>query len=158
MGGLAARAWQAGGVSEEQDAGTPDSGAAAGAAPGAREGVTTAAAVVAAVEALAVAAYAVVIGISALAEPGSIAAAPVVVVIFLIFAAGIAACARGLWLRRRAARTPFGVIQLFGLVTGWTLTQGDGDPTHLVGYAVLAISVVGIALVMSPGVGRDLQT
>ncbi|MFN8157648.1 MAG: hypothetical protein U0R68_09525 [Candidatus Nanopelagicales bacterium] len=126
--------------------------------PARRETATTAAAVLAGIEALAVALYAVSIGLAALRSPGSVASAPVVVVIFLVFALGIAACARGLWLRRRAARTPFGVIQLFGLVTGWTLTQGDGDSTHLVGYAVLAVSVVGIALVMSPAVGRDLQT
>lgn len=126
--------------------------------PGRREAPTTAAAVIAGIEAVAVAAYAVVIGLSALTTPGSIAAAPVVVITFLLFAVGIAACARGLWLRRRAARTPFGVIQLFGLVTGWTLTQGDGDTTHYAGYAVLVLSVVGIALVINPALGRDLET
>lgn len=126
--------------------------------PGPREAPTTAAAVLAGIEAVAVAAYAVVIGLSALTTPGSIAAAPVVVITFLLFAVGIAACARGLWLRRRAARTPFGVIQLFGLVTGWTLTQGDGDTTHYAGYAVLVLSVVGIALVINPALGRDLET
>lgn len=124
---------------------------------GERSGATTAAAVLAGIEAGAVAAYAAVIGVSALVSPGSIAAAPVVVITFLLFALGIAACARGLWLLRRAARTPFGVIQLFGLVTGWTLTQGDGDGTHYIGYVVLVLSLVGIALVINPALGRDLQ-
>lgn len=152
-------------MSEEQGA-TPEGAAAGGGAPTAgdgqlperREAPTTAAAVLAGLEALAVAAYAVGIGVAALGAPGTISAAPVVVVIFLLFAAGIAACARGLWLRRRAARTPFGVVQLFGLVTGWTLTQGDGDSTHYAGYAVLVVSLVGIALVINPALGRDLQT
>ena len=143
-------------VSEEQ--GAEPAGTAEEPRSEGREAPTTAAAVLAGVEALAVAAYAVGIGIAALNAPGTISAAPVVVVIFLLFAAGIAACARGLWLRRRAARTPFGVVQLFGLVTGWTLTQGDGDSTHYVGYAVLVLSLVGIALVINPALGRDLDT
>jgi hypothetical protein len=49
------------------------------------------------------------------------------------------------------------VVQLFGLVVGWTLTQGDGDVVHRAGYAVLAVSVVGIALVMSPAVSEALE-
>ena len=67
------------------------------------------------------------------------------------------ACGRALWQRRRAARTPFGVIQLFGLVVGWTLTQGDGDLTHRIGYAVLVGSVIGIALAISPALGEALE-
>ena len=47
---------------------------------------------------------------------------------------------------------------MFGLVIGWTLTQGDGDLVHRLGYAVLAVSVVGIALVMSPAVGEALDS
>ena len=49
-------------------------------------------------------------------------------------------------------------MQLFGLVIGWTLTQGDGDLTHRIGYVVLAVSVVGIALVLSPGLGDALDS
>ncbi len=103
-------------------------------------------------------AYAVGIAVSAARSPGSVAAAPAEIVVYLVLAIGIAACARGLWLRRRWARTPFGVVQLFGLVVGWTLTQGDGDLVHRVGYAVLAVSVVGIALVMAPAVGEALDS
>ena len=78
--------------------------------------------------------------------------------LYLVFAAGILVVARALWRRRAAARTPFVVAQLFGLVTGWTLTQGDGDLVHRIGYAVLAVSVVGIALAMSPAVGESLDS
>jgi hypothetical protein len=142
--------WQAGGVSDDHLSGAVE--------PAARDRTVVAAVAVASVEAAAVAAYAVGIGVAAVANPGSVSAAPVAVAIFLVFAAGILACARGLWRRRRAARTPFGIVQLFGLVVGWTLTQGDGDSTHVAGYAVLVASVVGIALVVSPALGRELQT
>lgn len=131
---------------------TPDAPAAG------RPGALVAAAVIAVLEALALTAYAVGIGVSALQNPGSVAAAPVEIVLYLIFAAGLVAIARGLWGRRAIARTPFAVAQMFGLVIGWTLTQGDGDLVHRLGYAVLAVSVVGIALVMSPAVGEALDS
>ena len=37
------------------------------------------------------------------------------------------------------------------------MTQGDGDGTHYIGYVVLVLSLVGIALVINPALGRDLQ-
>ena len=127
-------------------------------AAAARPGLLLAAVAVAALEAVALTAYAVGIAVSTLQDGSAVAAAPVEIVIYLLFALGIALSARGLWLRRRSARTPFGVIQLFGVVVGWTLTQGDGDLTHRVGYAVLAVAVVGIALVISPGLGDALDS
>jgi hypothetical protein len=134
-------------------------GAAAPQEPGtvARPGALVAAVVLAVLEGLAIAAYAVTIGVSALQTSGSPAAPPVEIALYLIFAAGLLAIARGLWNRRSMARTPFAVAQLFGLVTGWTLTQGDGDLVHRLGYVVLAASVVGIALIMSPAVGESLD-
>jgi len=124
----------------------------------ARPAALVAAVGIAVLEAVALTAYAVGIGISAAQNPGSIAAAPVEIVLYLVFAACLGAIARGLWHRRAIARTPFGVAQLFGLVVGWTLTQGDGDLVHRLGYAVLAVSVVGIALVMSPAVAESLDS
>ena len=127
--------------------------------PGAptRPPLLLAAVAVAVLEAVALAAYAVGIGLSTLEDSTAVAAAPVEIVIYLLFALGIGLCAYGLWQRRRAARTPFGVVQLFGVVIGWTLTQGDGDLTHRIGYVVLAVSVVGIALVISPALGDSLD-
>ncbi len=136
-------------MSEQQTPGAPAAG---------RPGPLVAAVVIAVLEALALTAYAVGIGVSAVQNPGSVAAAPVEIVLYLIFAAGLVAIARGLWGRRSVARTPFAVAQMFGLVIGWTLTQGDGDLVHRLGYAVLAVSVVGIALVMSPAVGEALDS
>jgi hypothetical protein len=117
-----------------------------------------AAVAVAVLQTAALIAYSLGIGISDLQDSGSLAAAPVEIVIYLLFAVGIAFCAWGLWRRKRSLRTPFGVVQLFGLVIGWTLTQGDGDLTHRIGYVVLAVSVVGIALVLSPGLGDALDS
>jgi len=102
-------------------------------------------------------AYSVGIGISDLQSSGNLAAAPVEIAIYLLFAVGVAVCGIGLWRRRRSARTPFGVVQLFGVIIGWTLTQGDGDLTHRIGYVVLAVAVVGIAVVISPGLGEGLD-
>ena len=113
---------------------------------------------VAVLECGAIVAYTAGIGLSAVQNPGSVASAPVEIVIYLLFAVGIGLCARGLWLRRRSARTPFGVAQLFGAVVGWTLTSGDGDLTHRIGYVVLGVSVVGIALVISPSLGDALDS
>ena len=124
---------------------------------GARSGALVAAVAVAALEAVALLAYAVSLAVASFQNPDSISAGPVVVAIFALFALGVGLCARGLWRRSRAARTPFGVAQLFGLVTGYTLVQGDGTATHLAGWGVLAVSVIGIALVMSPGVGTTLD-
>jgi hypothetical protein len=150
---ICARLWQGGAVTEGTDE-VRDGGARDGSA---RDGALVAATFVALIEGAALVAYAIGIGVSSLRSTDAEATSPVVVVIiYLLFAAGILVCARGLWTRRRAARTPFGVIQLFGLVIGWTLTQGDGEITHVIGYAVLAMSVVGVALVMSPALGREL--
>jgi hypothetical protein len=126
--------------------------------PSARTGLLLATIAVAVLETAALVAYALGIGISDLQDAGGVASAPVEIVIYLLFAVGIALCARGLWMRKRSARTPFGVVQLFGLIIGWTLTQGDGDLTHRIGYVVLAVSVVGIALVLSPGLGDSLDS
>jgi hypothetical protein len=112
---------------------------------------------IAVLETAALVAYSLGIGISDLQNSGSLAAAPVEIVIYLLFAVGVAVCGIGLWRRRRAARTPFGVVQLFGVIIGWTLTQGDGDLTHRIGYVVLAVAVVGIAVVMSPALGEALD-
>jgi len=126
--------------------------------PKARPRLLLAAVAVAVLEAAALVAYSLGIGISDLQDSKSLAAAPIEIVIYLLFACGIGFCAWGLWRRKRSARTPFGVAQLFGIIIGWTLTQGDGDLTHRIGYVVLAVSVVGIALVVSPGLGDALDS
>jgi len=124
---------------------------------GARPGALVAAVVIAAVEALGIAAYGLSIGLAGLQNPGSVAAPVVQVVLYLLFAAGIGATGWALWAQRHVARSPFVVIQLFALVVGYTLMQGDGASIHRLGWAVLAMGVIGIALAMSPLVSKALH-
>jgi hypothetical protein len=126
--------------------------------PSTRPPLLLAAIAVAVLEVAALVAYSLGIGISDLQDSGSLAAAPVEIVIYLLFAVGIGLCAWGLWRRRRSARTPFGVVQLFGIIIGWTLTQGDGDLTHRIGWVVLVVSLVGVAIVVSPRLGEALDS
>jgi len=126
-------------------------------APAARPGTLVAAVAIAVLQAAGLAAYAVALGISGIGAPDTGAAPLVELVVYLAFAAGLVAIARGLWGRRRAARTPFGVAQVFALIIGWTLVQGDGAAVDLPGYAALVTGVVGLACVISPAVGTALD-
>ena len=123
---------------------------------GRRPGALLAAVAIATVEAVGIAGYGISIGLAGLQNPGSVAAPIVQVILYFLFAAGIGTAAWGLWRQRQAARMPFVVIQLFALVVGYTLMQGDGDAIHRLGWAVLAMGVVGIALAISPLVGKSL--
>jgi hypothetical protein len=124
--------------------------------PGPRPRLLLAAAVVSAVEAVAVATYAVTIAISAASSGSVIAAAPIEVAVYLLFAAGIALVTKGVLSRRRIARAPYVLTQLFGLISGWTLVSGDGTDVHVYGWLVLVISLTGLALVMNRQVGEAL--
>lgn len=123
----------------------------------ARPGALKAAVAIAALEAAGIGAYGASIGVAGLQNPGTVSAPIVQIVIYLLFAAGIAVTGWALWNQRHVARTPFVVIQLFALVVGYTLMQGDGDGIHRLGWLVLGLGVVGIALAMSPLVGKSLQ-
>jgi hypothetical protein len=112
---------------------------------------------IAGLEALAILAYTAGIALSGTQNPGSVAAPAVEALIYLVFAVGIVLVVKGLWQRRRWSRTPFVVIQLFALVTGWTLLQGDGDSTHLIGWAVLIVAVAGLVCAFLPRTGEALD-
>ncbi len=124
---------------------------------GSRPPTLLAAIAIAALEGLAVLAYTAGIALSGTQNPGSVAAPAVEALIYLTFAVGIVLVVKGLWQRRRWSRTPFVVIQLFALVTGWTLLQGDGDSTHLIGWAVLVVAVVGLVCAFVPRTGEALD-
>lgn len=128
--------------------------AVAGAA--ARPRALLAAVVIGAVEAVGLVAYAIAIAISAWRVGEDGAAAPVQVVIYVLFALGITLVVRGLLSGRRLARGPYVVTQLFGLIVGWTLAAGDGTWVHLTGWIVLALSIAGIALMLNPAVSAAL--
>jgi hypothetical protein len=116
-----------------------------------------AAVVIALIEAAGLAAYAVAIGVSGIGAPDTGAAPLVELLVYLAFAAGLVAIARGLWSRRRAARTPFGIAQVFALIIGWTLVQGAGAVVDVPGYAALVLGVVGLACAFSPAWGEALD-
>ncbi len=115
-----------------------------------------AAAVLGALEAAAIAAYAVAIGVAAAGAGQDVASAPVEIVIYLLFAAGIALVVKGLLNRRRIARGPYVVTQMFGLIIGWTLASGDGAAVHVAGWIVLVVSLAGLALMINRQVGKVL--
>lgn len=116
-----------------------------------------AAAVVGIIEIVALLGLCIAIAIAAAGVTQDLAAAPAQIVIYAVFAAGIATIVKGLLSRRRIARVPFAITQVFALIVGWTLVHDGGNPANLVGYAVLAIGVVGIALVLNPAVGQALS-
>ena len=122
-----------------------------------RPGTLVAAVAISFVQAAGLAAYGVALGISGIGAPDTGAAPFVELLVYLALGAGLVAIARGLWSRRRAARTPFGIAQVFSLIIGWTLVQGDGLAVDLPGYAALALGVVGLACALSPAVGWALD-
>jgi hypothetical protein len=124
--------------------------------PGPRSRLLLATAAVSAVEALAVATYAVTIAVSAARSGSVVAAAPIEVAVYLLFAAGIALATKGVLSRRRIARAPYVLTQLFGVISGWTLVSGDGTDVHVYGWLVLLVSLTGLALAMNRQVGEAL--
>lgn len=124
---------------------------------GGRPPALLAAIAIAGLEALAILAYTAGIALSGAQNPGSVAAPAAEALIYLTFAVGIVLVVKGLWQRRRWSRTPFVVIQLFAIITGWTLLQGDGDSTHVVGLAVLVVAVVGLVCAFVPRTGEALD-
>jgi hypothetical protein len=114
-------------------------------------------AALAVLEAVAVLAYTIGILVSGAQNPTSVAAPFVEVVIYLLFVLGIVLVARGLWQRRRWARTPFFVVQLFGLVIAYTLLSGDGNDIHVLGWIVGLVSVVGVVAVFLPRTSEALD-
>lgn len=115
------------------------------------------AAAVGIVEVVALLGYCIAIAVTTASAGVDLAAAPAQIAIYAAFAAGIAIIAKGLLNKRRIARVPFALTQVFALIVGWTLTQDGGNAMHLLGYAVLAIGVLGIALVLNPAVSQALS-
>lgn len=126
------------------------------AAPPERPPALVAAAVLGALESAALVGYAVAIGVAAAGAGKDVAAAPAEIVVYLLFALGIGLVVKGLLNRRRIARGPYVVTQMFGLIVGWTLAAGDGLAVHVAGWAVLAVSLAGLALMFNRQVGQVL--
>lgn len=103
------------------------------------------------VEILALLGYTAAIGVSAANNPDTPSSPVAEVLIYLGFVAGMVAVVRGLARQQQWARTPFVVIQMFGLIIAWTLFSGDGPWVKVAGVAVALASVAGmLAILRSP--------
>jgi hypothetical protein len=123
----------------------------------ARPALLLAAAGIGAGEVLALVVYVIAIGFAAAGSGTDVASAPAEIVIYLLFALGIGLVVKGLLNRRRIARGPYIVTQMFGLIVGWTLASGDGAAVHVAGWIVLVASLAGIALMLNGQVAAALQ-
>lgn len=102
-------------------------------------------------EIVALLAYTVGIAVSAANHPDTPSSPIAEVIIYLLFAAGMAAVVRGLARAQQWARTPFGVIQMFGLIVAWTVFSGDGVWVKVAGAALGLLSAGGLlSLFRSP--------
>ena len=86
---------------------------------------------------------------------GSDLAPGVLVTVYFLFAVMIAAVTYLLLQQRRAARTPFLLIQAFGLVIAQPLVSGAN--TLVVGIVIIVTSVAAAALCLAPQSGKVLQ-
>ena len=112
------------------------------------------------VQAIALAAYGLSIigfelGGSTSGMQGSELAPGVLAVLYFVFAALIAFVTYALMQRKAGARTPFLLIQAFGVVVAQPLLAGSS--TMLIGVALITISVAAAAATLLPQSRRALQ-
>jgi len=93
----------------------------------------------------------VVVGISALHSQGSIGSTPTVAPlaltsIFIVFAVAVGAVCRGLLKGSRGARTPFMLIQVFVLISAYTLMTGQAGLYQAIGLLVAVLGIAGLAM------------
>lgn len=96
------------------------------------------------VEALGFVSYAVTILVVGLRQENTPSAPAVEAAIYLIFAALLAVIVWLLAKGNSAARSPFVLAQLFGLIISYTLIVGDGMTVKIIGGAIGVLSVAGL--------------
>lgn len=106
--------------------------------------------VIAGAEALAGGVLAVVVGIGALSSDLEVVVAVATVVMWVVIVGALALIWFGLFRRRRAARTPFVLAQLFALVVAWPLATSDIAVETVAGVVLAVAAVVGIVLGLRP--------
>jgi hypothetical protein len=99
---------------------------------------------VASTQAAIAAVFTIDVAIAAIRIPGTVSAPIPLIAIYALFACTLAGLARALGRQKDGARTPLLVAQLFGLVVGATVFQGDGAGTKAIGFLVLLLSLVGL--------------
>lgn len=106
--------------------------------------------VIAGAEALAGAVLAVVVGIGALTSDLEGVVAVATVVMWVVIVGALALIWFGLFRRRRAARAPFVLAQLFALVVAWPLATSDIAVETVAGVVLAVAAVIGIVLGLRP--------
>lgn len=86
---------------------------------------------------------------------GSDLAPSILIGLFIVFSALIAVVTFFLLSARASARTPYLLIQAFGIVIAETLYAGDG--TRLIAVVIGAASLVGAVLVLTPSARAALR-
>jgi len=66
------------------------------------------------------------------------------VVVYLLFAAGVATVTWFFWHEHARAWTPFSLVQAFALVAAWPLVQSDVQGYRLAGISVMALALIGL--------------
>lgn len=103
------------------------------------------------VESVAIFLYGLVIVIRGTLDNSTVGSPLVQFVIYSIFAASLAACTQGISKQQNWARTPYYLLQLFIVVTGYTLLYGTLMVYKVVGVIVAAVGVAGfVALLRTP--------
>jgi ABC-type polysaccharide/polyol phosphate export permease len=111
-----------------------------------------------AIESVAILLYGLVIVIRGTLEKSSLGSPLVQFIIYSIFAASLAACTWGISKNQNWARTPYYLLQLFIVVTGYTLLNGTLMVYKVVGVIVTAVGVAGfVALLRTPQEDRSIN-
>lgn len=118
-------------------------------------------AAIAAIEGLGLIAYAIFdiieavrVGITGPADVSNPAALLLLIVIYLVFGAGLLLVARAWWLMRTWQRGAFILAQVIALLVFFDLARSNETTPRIVGIVILVMAVAGIILVFTPRVLR----
>ena len=95
-------------------------------------------------QAIALSAFAVSVLVNARRDHSTVGKPVVMVVIFLIFAGALGYLAHAIGKDAAFAVTPFGLLQVFAGIVGYTVMVGSSTADHVVGAVVLASALVGL--------------
>jgi hypothetical protein len=120
-------------------------------------------ALIAAIEGLGMIAYAmfdlveaVRVGITGPADVSNPMALVLLIVITALFGAGMLVVARGWWMGRRWARSPFILAQIIVGLIGYELTQSLGSVERIIGFVCVGVAILGLVLSFAPAVTRTI--
>lgn len=96
------------------------------------------------------------LGVTGPAEVSNLPAVVLQILLFAGFGLSMTWIARGWWMARHWARSPFILAQLIALVVCVPLTQADGGGERVIGIVISMGAVLGIVLAFTPAVNRAL--